>query len=134
MNNKKNGNEFEKTTAKILSNNGFWVYRIPDKINGQPFDLIAVGNGTVLALDCKVCSNDIFDKGRIEDNQHTSMELFQRLNPDCFAGFVLKFRDESAAAVSYNVLMEYKKRCVRKEEILKIGMEFDYGYSNWFRN
>ena len=122
-NNKQQGNDFEVETARYLRMLGFWVYRIPNKASGQPFDIIAVGNGKVMAVDCKVCKNDVFDKARIEENQHTAMKLFKRLNPkqDFFAGFAFKFADDTACFVEYDEIIKNINRTLGKKELLRVS-------------
>lgn len=77
MSNKSNGMAFEREFASLLSERGFWVHRLQDNRNGQPFDVIAVKNGEALAFDCKDCGYEGFPLRRIEENQITAMRLWQ---------------------------------------------------------
>lgn len=77
MSNKSNGTAFERRFAQILSERGFWVHRLQDNRNGQPFDVIAVKDGEALAFDCKDCGYEGFPLRRIEENQITAMGLWQ---------------------------------------------------------
>ena len=76
MNNKRLGNGFENEFAKILFRRGFWVHVMASKSAGQPADIIAAKNGHSFLIDAKVCSDDIFDTSRIEENQKNSMDLW----------------------------------------------------------
>ena len=83
MSNKSIGTAFEKEFAELLSGMGFWVHRLQDNKNGQPFDVIAVMDGEALAFDCKACERRYFDLGRIEENQHSAMQLWMECgNPE----------------------------------------------------
>lgn len=77
MSNKKTGTTFEYKFARLLSGNGFWVHRLQDNHNGQPFDLIACISGRAYAFDCKDCQNDTFSLSRIEENQRNAMTLWE---------------------------------------------------------
>lgn len=77
MNNKSKGTAFEKELAQWLSEKGFWVHRMQDNQNGQPFDLLAAKNGETYVIDCKDCNGKIFRLSRIEENQRTAMRLWQ---------------------------------------------------------
>ena len=48
MSNKSNGTDFEKEFAQKLSDHGFWVHRMQDNQNGEPFDVIAARDGETL--------------------------------------------------------------------------------------
>ena len=89
MTNKKMGNRFEQELCSILYANGFWVHNFTQNQAGQPADIIAAKNGKVMLIDAKVCSNNRFKLGRIEENQNLSMKLWN----DCGNGtgwFALK--------------------------------------------
>lgn len=73
--NKKLGTQFEKKVVKTLSENGYWVHFIaPDARGAQPFDIIAVKNGTATAIDCKTCANGVIRYSRLENNQILAFE------------------------------------------------------------
>lgn len=78
MSNKSAGTAFEKEFAQLLSDHGFWVHRMQDNHNGQPFDIIAAQNGTAYGFDCKDCQRGVFDLCRIEENQILAMELWKQ--------------------------------------------------------
>lgn len=121
ISNKKIGNNFEKSTAEYLSENDFWVYRLPNKIGGQPFDILALKNDTVIALDCKVCSNDVFDKSRIEDNQHTAMNKILKCVSKAKVGFYFLFNDGTECFAGYNDIIKADKRNLKKDDLLEMG-------------
>jgi len=79
------GSEFEGFVAERLKYLGYWALRIPRSPTGaQPFDIIAlkrIGSVTsAFALDCKVISTKTqrFPLDRVEDNQWTSFEIFEK--------------------------------------------------------
>jgi Holliday junction resolvase len=76
MNNKKLGDDFENEFVELLNERNFWVHRIAQKSEGQPADVIAVKYGKPFLIDCKYCSNDVFDTSRIEENQYYAMTKF----------------------------------------------------------
>ena len=78
------GIKFEKAVVDMLGKNGYWAHRIaPDARGAQPFDVIAVGNGTVIVADCKVCGDGRFDEYRFRENQRYSFEAFRTKNNNC---------------------------------------------------
>lgn len=76
MSNKSSGNRAEEEFAKLLSGQGYWVHRLADRVNGQPFDIIAVKDNRAIAFDCKECESGRFEFRRIEPNQETAMKLW----------------------------------------------------------
>lgn len=77
MNQKNIGSAFEREFAEILSQQGFWVHRMQDNQNGQPFDLIAAKNKRTYVFDCKNCRDGVFRLSRIEENQQQAMRLWR---------------------------------------------------------
>lgn len=77
INNKKSGTSFEYDFVQFLSHEGFWVHRLQDNQNGQPFDVIAAKDGKAYVFDCKDCKNDMFPLSRVEENQYNAMMLWQ---------------------------------------------------------
>ena len=110
MNVKQIGNDFERDFAKWLSKEkGMFVYNLPNKINGQPFDILAAKNNKFFAFECKNCSKDYFPLSRVEDNQ---IQAFNKLNSTgnynyyfifnfsgdirvCMAGYIYCYLDTS---------------------------------------
>lgn len=81
MNNKRLGTEFEREMCKILKDDGWWVHFItPDASGAQPFDIIAVKDGTAMAADCKTSATPIFSINRLEDNQINAFDLWLKCN------------------------------------------------------
>lgn len=75
MNNKRLGTEFEREVCDLLAADGYWVHFIaPDARGAQPFDIIAVKDGSALAIDCKTCVAGSFNISRLEDNQIMAFE------------------------------------------------------------
>lgn len=74
---KKLGNQFEKEFCEILYTHGFWCHNLAQNAAGQPADVIAVRNGQVYLIDCKVCSHDKFPLSRIEENQRFAMQMWR---------------------------------------------------------
>ena len=77
ISNKKLGNSFEEEFAELLYEHGFWVHLLQQNAAGQPADIIATKNKTPLLIDCKECTNNRFPLSRIEDNQHSAMNLWR---------------------------------------------------------
>lgn len=75
MNNKRLGTAFERLVVRRLAQSGYWVHFIsPDNSGAQPFDIIAVKNGTCIVGDCKTSKDHIFRIGRLEENQKYAFE------------------------------------------------------------
>lgn len=75
---KKLGDATEKFVCKTLRGFGYWVYNMPMKTNGQPFDIVAAKGGVsflVWLIDGKhVRGEEVsFTFARIEPNQISSM-------------------------------------------------------------
>ena len=121
--NKKIGNDFELEFASKLSQAGFWVLNIPQVIAGQPSDIIAVKNGKAFLFDCKVCQNDYFDKNRIEENQLSSMTLWQK----CGNGSGVFALKTSAGVFLFTLsyLVHHKENRVTFLEITRKGCPFE---------
>lgn len=76
--NRKTGTTFEHDLCHILANDGFWCHNLAQNRQGQPFDVIAARNSVCYAIDCKVCDKDSFRLDRIEENQHSAMNLWRQ--------------------------------------------------------
>ena len=110
MNNKLNGNEFEKIFAKALANKGYWVHRIQDNANGQPFDVIAIKDNIPNVYDCKDCKNNIFKFNRIEDNQRLAFNRYLRCkNFNCFIAIRFEAESNVAYLVPYESIKKFEK-------------------------
>lgn len=100
-------NQLENYTVKLLGENGWWALRIPRNPSGaQPFDIIAVKGGKVLALDCKACSEPKFPIKRVEDNQWTAFAMMSK-RTDAVVGIVAEHK-EVLYFISYAELLNVK--------------------------
>lgn len=131
MINKKLGNDFEQELCEILADAGYWVHNFANRKNGQPADIIAVKNTKARLIDAKVCSRDLFDFRRVEDNQQLAMDMWiscGNIEP-CFA---LKCSD-GIYVIKYCTIMDLKlkgKKWIWLEDIKKYGV----GLSVWLKN
>ena len=88
------GAEFEIKLCKDFRRRGAWALNIPkNKFGAQPFDVLAIWQGEIWAVDCKVCSAYRLPLSRIEDNQWLALEdIEQRTVATC--GFMILFDGE----------------------------------------
>lgn len=93
-NQKKIGNTAEKIFCERLSEKGYWCHLLADKINGQPFDVIAIKDNAPFCFDVKNCRQYRFPFERIEPNQRTSMEYVSQKGKCYFVGFALFYQDK----------------------------------------
>lgn len=108
MSNKSVGTAFEKEFAELLSSYGFWVHRLQDNHNGQPFDIIAARNGQTYTFDCKDCAGNYFSFRRMEENQRNAMQLWL----DCGnenAMFAVKYPDVGIYIYEFSDLVSYEQ-------------------------
>ena len=102
------GSQFERIIVRALGDNGYWAHRIaPDARGAQPFDVIAVGYGQVIAADCKVCQNGRFSFHRLEDNQRVAFSIMKAKNenkPNVRIGIFAWYNDE-AYWIEYDYIM-----------------------------
>ena len=80
-NNKKLGTDFERNVVEQLSKMGYWVHFLtPNEAGAQPFDIIAVRDGTAYAFECKTLSDkrNVFSIDRLEENQIMAFEHWLR--------------------------------------------------------
>lgn len=119
MNNKKEGNVFEENFAIVLWDRGFWTHRLAQNQTGQPADIIAVKNNKAYLIDCKVCSNDIFDLNRIEYNQELSMRFWTECGNG--EGWFALYIQQTVIMICFSTLKSYSKIKMSYEDIMKIG-------------
>ena len=82
------GEEFEIIVCNWLKDNGYWALLIPrNKSGAQPFDILAIRNSEIYAVDCKVCSEPRLRLSRIEDNQWLAFESIKK-KTSATCGFV----------------------------------------------
>lgn len=128
--NRKKGNTFEKRLCKLFAEQGFWVHNLAQNASGQPFDVIAVRDGTAVAIDCKVCSNDTFDPRRIEENQAYAMTVWH--NKGNGGGwFAIELSNKQIVMLSFIVLESLTEhhKLIKREDILMFGITLDV----WFK-
>lgn len=105
MNNKSNGTAFERAIAEILADNGFWVHRMQDNKNGQPFDIMAARNQKTYVADCKVCQGDVFVLSRVEENQKNAMQLWEDTG-NLPGMFIIRFGSGNTFTILYLVIKQ----------------------------
>lgn len=121
-NNRKVGNRFEKELCEKLYLHGFWCHNLAQNKQGQPFDVIAARNGVAYPIDCKNCSNDIFELSRIEENQAHAMWLWKQMgNGECW--FALKLSNGLIFMLPYTVLnaIRFRENFLTSRDIVKAG-------------
>lgn len=120
--NRKNGNRFEKRLCEELFKQGYWVHNLAQNQAGQPFDVIAVKNLVAYAIDCKVCTDDVFDISRIEPNQQAAMDLWYDRN-GISGWFALELSDGAIYMVEYEALkeVETRRKTLNQDHIKEIG-------------
>lgn len=58
-----NEKEFQSAYVKYLRNSWYWVYKLPDiGYTLKPFDIVALRNGSALAVELKYGNVDTYDK------------------------------------------------------------------------
>ena len=120
MSNKSSGNDFEHDFAQLLADKGYWVHRIRDNQNGQPFDIIACKDNIPYVFDCKVCMGELFALSRIEDNQRYAMARFlQTGNMHCY--FALRFGKE-ILTVHFLDLERQRASNIRVDELRRLNI------------
>lgn len=86
------GPEFEKYFCEWAKRFGWWALCIPRSQTGsQPFDIIAVRDNSILAVDCKVISSNsrVFPLNRIEDNQWLAFWSLRKRSESAIIGVVV---------------------------------------------
>lgn len=132
MNNKKLGNKFEKDLCGMLAKNGFWAYNFPNKIAGQPADIIASRKGHPCLIDCKECTNDVFDTTRMEENQQNAMMLWDYTgNGEGY--YAMRFSDGQIYMVHQDAVMlaRHNKRTLNRFDVTYLGITFDEWVRSW---
>lgn len=119
MNNKLLGTQFEREFCKLLAAKGWWVHFITPAANGgQPFDVIAVKDGSAKAFDCKTSQNHIFPISRLEDNQIMAFEKWLACgNEEPYVA--VKYKDE-VYLIEYRRLKKYGKIDLDRENISRL--------------
>ena len=128
--NKKLGNDFEKELSEILYDAGYWVHLLNQNKNGQPADIIAVKNRMAFLIDAKVCTYEVFQFRRIEDNQQLAMDMWIECG-NITPYFALKARNE-IYMVSYEIINGLRikgKKQLNFEDMNKYGVRL----ATWLR-
>lgn len=126
MSNKSNGTAFEKEFAELLSKHGFWVHRLQDNQNGQPFDVIAARNGRTYVFDCKDCKYEDFSLYRIEENQMCAMQLWGECgNTDGLFALHMPSGLKILSYLRVRKLMEEGRKRIRYRSISEVTMTFE---------
>lgn len=130
MINKKLGNDFEQELCEILADHGFWAHNFANRKSGQPADIIAVKDTTAYLIDAKVCTYEVFNFSRIEENQRNAMDMWIECG-NRTPYFALKARGE-VYMVSYVQMIELEKRGKKRldlEDMNKYGTRL----ATWMR-
>lgn len=124
--NRKVGTGFEKDLCRMLSKHGFWAHNLTQNSQGQPFDVIAARNGVSYPIDCKVCDRDKFVMLRIEENQYSSMRLWEKTG-NGVGWFALRLSDGCIYFISSAVFALIHRNIITlcRDEIEKYGVSFD---------
>ena len=126
MSNKSAGTAFEQEFAKKLAGYGFWVHRMQDNQNGQPFDLIAAKNKRTYVFDCKDCQSGEFRLSRIEENQEQAMKLWSDTG-NWEGMFVLQFSGR-IYLMPYHMLIALKKsgtKSIAEMDVIRYGKHLE---------
>ncbi len=126
MSNRRVGESFERNLAKLLSEKGFWVHRVKQNEDGQPFDIIAARNGNTYVIDCKVCSHNYFRLNRIEENQYTAMTLWEECgNGDGWFALLINGSEIYMFSLKQLDEMSYQKGILNARDIVERGIPFE---------
>lgn len=90
-------NEFEKKILNLFQENGFWAHLFArDNGGNQPFDIIALKDNEIYAIDCKVINTvkGRFPLSRIEYNQRLAFERIKKHNKKAITGFLVEYQNE----------------------------------------
>ena len=122
MSNKCNGNNFEKSFARVLgSRPGSWVHIITDNANGQPFDIIAVTKTVACAYDCKLCKGDVFALSRVEVNQRLAFEKFSRAGGLSFLAICFGSEPDTVYCINFDDTTNMQKQRITLEEAKELA-------------
>lgn len=110
VSNYKKGDKLEQEVAEYLACTGFWVYRTPSGLKGQPFDLIAIRNDKAFLIECKYCSKDVFTTSRIEENQKNTARVWAKAGNDCNNLLVaIKYDDSPVYLFPFDIILKVKR-------------------------
>lgn len=126
MNNKKDGNAFEREFCTLLGEMGFWVHNMAQTQAGQPADVLAVFAKRAFLIDCKLCPEKGFALSRIEPNQDTAMDFWYR-SGNGVGWFALKCKDEITMVSKFTMdnLRRMGKAVLNPQEIRDYGTNLE---------
>lgn len=131
MSNRKTGTTFERELCQILAAHGFWAHNLAQNAAGQPFDVLAAKDGRAYPIDCKVCEHDKFPLSRIEENQESSMLLWQDTGNEQ-GWFAMKLSDGTIRMWNITKLLWFRDDKGMKE-LDKLHLEtFGLSLERWF--
>lgn len=121
--------QFQHEVCKMLSAKGFWAYETINKQSGQPVDVIAAKSNICHIIECKVTQADRFPLNRVEDNQITAIEKFERCDntQSWFVFFFEKHPDDVLFVKAWKILdlidnetssVSYGELCGMREEMI----------------
>ena len=120
------GSQFERIIVRALGDCGYWAHRIaPDARGAQPFDVIAMGGGKVIAADCKVCQGGRFSFERFEDNQRLAFELIRQNNMNSnnlYIG-IFAWYDRKVYWIDYDSLLAQMRVGNKSFKVMEVGSE-----------
>lgn len=125
--------QFQQWVCKELSEHGFWAYETINKPSGQPADILAAKSNVAYLIECKVTKADRFPLSRVEDNQITSIQLFNKCgcteswfafffakHPDNVlfvrAGKIIALVESGAKSTTYEELKDMSELLLEKEQ------------------
>ena len=119
---------FQREICKMLSEHGFWAYETINKKSGQPVDVIAVKSDIGYIIECKVTKSNRFPLSRVEDNQITSIQLFNKCgnSESWFAFYFAKHPDNVlfVRADKIIALVESGAKSTTYDELKDMGEPF----------
>lgn len=118
------GNEFEKLMVNIFREKGYWVHRFAKDSSGrQPFDVLAIKDNEICAVDCKVISTKTksFTHERIETNQELSMKLIDSKANIRFLGFMI-FKENIVYYLDFRLIDFTKKSTKLTEDMICVRL------------
>lgn len=120
------GSQFERILVRAMGDCGYWAHRIaPDARGAQPFDIIAVGGGRVIAADCKVCQGGRFSFQRFEENQRLAFELIKQRNKDksnVYIG-IFAWYNGKVYWIDYDNLLRQMEQGNKSFKVAEVGAE-----------
>lgn len=69
------GQQFERDFCELLKRKDYWALQIPRNRRGaQPFDVLAIKDKEIFAIDCKTSASNLFQLSRVEHNQWSAFK------------------------------------------------------------